>query len=135
MGEEALRGLKLGLQGVPFFVVNDVPAFSGAQTPQTFLEVFQQALGKDEPFNPQAVRAPDQCFHFFFGGGAGGQMEVTVVVPNSEAPGGLRSARQTHAAQQLPCAAGGQRIQKRSTMEFREAALVCVLHLAANIEI
>ena len=42
--EEALRGLKLGLQGVPFFVVNDVPALSGAQMPQTFLEVFQQAL-------------------------------------------------------------------------------------------
>jgi predicted DsbA family dithiol-disulfide isomerase len=47
--EEALRGLKLGLQGVPYFVVNDVPAFSGAQAPQTFLEVFQQALGKDAP--------------------------------------------------------------------------------------
>src|SRR5258708_19552937 len=26
--EEALKGLKLGLQGVPFFVVNDLPAFS-----------------------------------------------------------------------------------------------------------
>jgi predicted DsbA family dithiol-disulfide isomerase len=39
--KEALRGLKLGLQGVPFFVVNDVPALSGAQMPQTFLEVFQ----------------------------------------------------------------------------------------------
>jgi predicted DsbA family dithiol-disulfide isomerase len=47
--EEALRGLKLGLQGVPFFVVNDVPALSGAQMPQTFLEVFQQALGKGAP--------------------------------------------------------------------------------------
>jgi predicted DsbA family dithiol-disulfide isomerase len=46
---EALKGLKLGLQGVPFFVVNDVPAFSGAQMPRTFLEVFQQALGKDAP--------------------------------------------------------------------------------------
>jgi hypothetical protein len=45
----ALRGLKLGLQGVPFFVVNDVPALSGAQMPQTFLEVFQQALGKGAP--------------------------------------------------------------------------------------
>jgi predicted DsbA family dithiol-disulfide isomerase len=47
--KEALRGLKLGLQGVPFFVVNDVPTLSGAQMPQTFLEVFQQALGKGAP--------------------------------------------------------------------------------------
>ena len=47
--EEALKGIKLGLQGVPFFVVNDVPALSGAQMPQTFLEVFQQALGKGAP--------------------------------------------------------------------------------------
>ena len=47
--EEALKGLKLGPQGVPFFVVNDVPAFSGAQMPRTFLEVFQQALGKKAP--------------------------------------------------------------------------------------
>ncbi len=44
---EALKGLKLGLQGVPFFVVNDRPAFSGAQMSHGFLEVFQQALGQD----------------------------------------------------------------------------------------
>ena len=43
----ALKGMKLGLQGVPFFVVNDVPAFSGAQMPHAFLQVFQQALGQD----------------------------------------------------------------------------------------
>jgi predicted DsbA family dithiol-disulfide isomerase len=45
---EALKGLKLGLGGVPFFVVNDVPALSGAQMPQAFLQVFQHALGEDE---------------------------------------------------------------------------------------
>jgi predicted DsbA family dithiol-disulfide isomerase len=43
---EALKGLKLGLEGVPFFVVNDVPALSGAQMPEAFLEVFQHALGE-----------------------------------------------------------------------------------------
>jgi predicted DsbA family dithiol-disulfide isomerase len=47
--EEELKGLKLGLQGVPFFVLNGVPAFSGAQTPQVFLEVLQQALAEDAP--------------------------------------------------------------------------------------
>lgn len=46
---EALKGLKLGLEGVPFFVVNGVPAFSGAQMPQAFLEVFRQALEQDAP--------------------------------------------------------------------------------------
>jgi predicted DsbA family dithiol-disulfide isomerase len=45
--EEALKGLELGLHGVPFFVVNGLPAVSGAQMPQTFLEVFRQALGPD----------------------------------------------------------------------------------------
>jgi predicted DsbA family dithiol-disulfide isomerase len=47
--EEAQKGLKLGLQGVPFFVVNGLPALSGAQMPRTFLEVFRQASGKDAP--------------------------------------------------------------------------------------
>jgi predicted DsbA family dithiol-disulfide isomerase len=45
---EALKGLKLGLEGVPFFVVNDVPALSGAQMPQAFLQVFQHALGEED---------------------------------------------------------------------------------------
>src|ERR1700730_5099473 len=45
--EEAQKGLKLGLQGVSFFVVNGSPAISGAQRPQTFLEVLRQATGKD----------------------------------------------------------------------------------------
>jgi predicted DsbA family dithiol-disulfide isomerase len=47
--KQALEGLKLGLQGVPFFVVNGLPAVSGAQRPQTFLEAFQLALGQDAP--------------------------------------------------------------------------------------
>jgi predicted DsbA family dithiol-disulfide isomerase len=40
------EGLELGVKGVPFFVVNDVPALSGAQMPEAFLEVFQHALGE-----------------------------------------------------------------------------------------
>jgi predicted DsbA family dithiol-disulfide isomerase len=47
--EEELKGLKLGLQGVPFFVLNGVPAFSGAQRPQVFLEAFQETLAQDTP--------------------------------------------------------------------------------------
>ena len=34
-----------GLNGVPFFIINGTPAFSGAQKPQTFLEAFRYAMG------------------------------------------------------------------------------------------
>jgi len=44
VAEEACRGLDLGLEGVPFFVINGVPAVSGAQKPQTFLEAFRDAF-------------------------------------------------------------------------------------------
>jgi predicted DsbA family dithiol-disulfide isomerase len=37
---------QLGLTGVPFFIVNGVPAFSGAQLPAHFAEVFQSALAQ-----------------------------------------------------------------------------------------
>jgi predicted DsbA family dithiol-disulfide isomerase len=47
VSEEATKGLRLGLQGVPFFVVNSVPAVAGAQKSETFLEVFQHALSRD----------------------------------------------------------------------------------------
>jgi predicted DsbA family dithiol-disulfide isomerase len=42
---EALEGLKLGLEGVPFFVINGMPAISGAQMPETFLETFRDVSG------------------------------------------------------------------------------------------
>jgi predicted DsbA family dithiol-disulfide isomerase len=45
VAEEASRGLKLGLEGVPYFVINGVPAISGAQNPLTFLEAFRYAFG------------------------------------------------------------------------------------------
>jgi predicted DsbA family dithiol-disulfide isomerase len=47
VSQETTKGLRLGLQGVPFFIVNGVAAVAGAQNPQTFLEVFQHALGRD----------------------------------------------------------------------------------------
>ena len=50
--DEELKGLRIGLEGVPFFIVNGVPAFSGAQSPHVFLEVFQQSLGQDAPACP-----------------------------------------------------------------------------------
>jgi predicted DsbA family dithiol-disulfide isomerase len=40
---EERRAHEMGLTGVPFFIVNGVPAFSGAQLPAHFAEVFQAA--------------------------------------------------------------------------------------------
>jgi predicted DsbA family dithiol-disulfide isomerase len=42
---EEMAGRSLGLDGVPFFVLNGRPAFSGAQNPQTFVEAFRYVLG------------------------------------------------------------------------------------------
>jgi predicted DsbA family dithiol-disulfide isomerase len=47
VAEGVAKGLSLGLEGVPFYVVNGVPAVTGAQDPQTFLEVFQNAVDPD----------------------------------------------------------------------------------------
>jgi predicted DsbA family dithiol-disulfide isomerase len=44
---EEREGLRRGLNGVPFFVVNGIPAFSGAQRPNTFVETFRQVLGAE----------------------------------------------------------------------------------------
>ena len=48
VSEEVNKGLELGLDGVPFFVVNGVPAVAGAQAAEAFLQVFQLALGLDK---------------------------------------------------------------------------------------
>ncbi len=44
VSEEVNKGLKLGLEGVPFFVVNGSPAIAGAQDAEAFRQVFQHAL-------------------------------------------------------------------------------------------
>ena len=45
--EEEREGHRRGLNGVPFFVINGIPAFSGAQQPETFVETFRQVLGTE----------------------------------------------------------------------------------------
>ena len=45
--EEEREGLRRGLNGVPFFVINGIPAFSGAQRPHTFVTTFRQVLGAE----------------------------------------------------------------------------------------
>lgn len=41
--EREAIGRQLGVSGVPFFVINDAVAVSGAQAPETFLKAFAQA--------------------------------------------------------------------------------------------
>ena len=54
--KEEAEGMQRGLNGVPFFVINGVPAFSGAQHPETFVEAFLQVLDMDAP-----KCGPDTC--------------------------------------------------------------------------
>jgi predicted DsbA family dithiol-disulfide isomerase len=48
VAEEEAAARRSGLNGVPFFIINDTPAFSGAQKPQAFLEAFRYAMGGDD---------------------------------------------------------------------------------------
>ncbi|MEM9951718.1 MAG: DsbA family oxidoreductase [Chloroflexota bacterium] len=44
--QQVTEAQRLGVTGVPFFVVNSMFAFSGAQPPQTILNVLKQARGE-----------------------------------------------------------------------------------------
>jgi predicted DsbA family dithiol-disulfide isomerase len=49
--EREVIGQRLGISGVPFFVINDAVALSGAQAPETFRAAFEQA---GEPVEAEA---------------------------------------------------------------------------------
>ncbi|SFH33964.1 DSBA-like thioredoxin domain-containing protein [Priestia megaterium] len=49
------EGSKIGIQGVPFFVVNDKYAISGAQPSQVFLEILQR-VWKEEYANAKVEK-------------------------------------------------------------------------------
>jgi predicted DsbA family dithiol-disulfide isomerase len=44
---EEREARRRGLNGVPFFFLNAIPAFAGAQPPGTFIEAFHQILGTE----------------------------------------------------------------------------------------
>ncbi len=44
---EASQAQQLGISGVPFFIVNDKYAFSGAQPPETILKVLRQVVERE----------------------------------------------------------------------------------------
>lgn len=45
----------IGINGVPFFVLNNKYGVSGAQQPETFSQALQQAWGEYEKTNPQII--------------------------------------------------------------------------------
>jgi len=42
---EEREARRRGLNGLPFFFLNGIPTFAGAQLPGTFIEAFRQVLG------------------------------------------------------------------------------------------
>jgi predicted DsbA family dithiol-disulfide isomerase len=53
---EEREGRRRGLNGVPFFVLNGMPAFAGAQPAGAFVEALRQVLGTDT-----RVCGPESC--------------------------------------------------------------------------
>ncbi len=47
IADDKAEGSKIGIQGVPFFIVNDKYTISGAQPSETFLEVLRQTWKED----------------------------------------------------------------------------------------
>lgn len=47
IARDKAEGSKIGIQGVPFFIVNDKYAISGAQPSETFLEMLQKVWKED----------------------------------------------------------------------------------------
>ena len=53
---EEREARRRGLNSVPFFILNGIPAFAGAQPPGTFIEAFRQVRGTDAK-----ACGPDSC--------------------------------------------------------------------------
>lgn len=53
--EDETRAQQIGINGVPFFVLNNKYGISGAQAAETFTQALQQAWGEYEKANPQLI--------------------------------------------------------------------------------
>jgi predicted DsbA family dithiol-disulfide isomerase len=47
--QEEESALRMGVNGVPFFIINGVPCFSGAQRPEDFIDAIRANLGASGP--------------------------------------------------------------------------------------
>lgn len=53
--QDEMQAQSIGINGVPFFVLNNKYAVSGAQSPETFLEVMEQTWKEFEKENPALI--------------------------------------------------------------------------------
>lgn len=59
--QDELAAQQLGVRGVPFFVFNDKYAVSGAQSPDTFLEILEKSWAEFEKEKPLIVVDGESC--------------------------------------------------------------------------
>jgi|SRR6185437_9995516 len=53
--QDEMQAQSIGINGVPFFVLNNKYAVSGAQSPETFLDVLEQTWEEFEKENPALI--------------------------------------------------------------------------------
>jgi predicted DsbA family dithiol-disulfide isomerase len=59
--QDEMQAQDLGISGVPFFVLNDKYAVSGAQSPQTFLQAMEQTWKETEEKKPLVINQGESC--------------------------------------------------------------------------
>lgn len=59
--QDEMQAQQLGISGVPFFVLNDKYAVSGAQAPETFLEAMEQTWKETEHKKPLIINEGESC--------------------------------------------------------------------------
>jgi len=60
--KDEMQAQSIGINGVPFFVLNNKYAVSGAQSPDTFLEVLEQTWEEMEKENsPLIITEGESC--------------------------------------------------------------------------
>jgi len=59
--QDEMQAQQFGISGVPFFVLNDKYAVSGAQSPETFLQALEQTWQETEVKKPVIINQGDSC--------------------------------------------------------------------------
>ncbi len=59
--EDEMQAQNFGISGVPFFVLNDKYAVSGAQSPETFLQALEQTWKESEEKKPVIINQSESC--------------------------------------------------------------------------
>ena len=59
--QDEMQAQQFGISGVPFFVLNDKYAVSGAQSPETFLQALEQTWQETEEKKPVIIKQGESC--------------------------------------------------------------------------